>query len=321
MRVLGADIMRNAEVYGFDCMQCTSPRHISVLMKDGARKEFWVPCGKCAACRIAKKREWTVRLLHEASQYEENCFVTLTYSEDYLPADGSLSKRALQLFFKRLRKNLSLEGRGRIRYFACGEYGDRFGRPHYHAIIFGAGSDIRDIVQESWPFGFIQIAPVTIYRLQYVAGYVQKKLDGLPAEERYGDKQPPFSLQSQGLGKAYALENRDKLLRDLSCKTWRGDRFGLPKYYRKVLDPLGDPEITERLASASYDEKLSVLRRHGIHVPDGREGDREYIDLIYDLATYSSDWGRVKSILESRRIADKTLRQKLNLELQRRHKK
>jgi len=41
-----------------------------------------LPCGRCIGCRLERARQWSVRVMHEASLYEENCFVTLTYSEE-----------------------------------------------------------------------------------------------------------------------------------------------------------------------------------------------------------------------------------------------
>ena len=65
--------------------------------------------------------------------HPHNAYITLTYNDDHLPANGSLQPRDLQLFWKRLRKARTPG----IRYYACGEYGDQTARPHYHAIIFG----------------------------------------------------------------------------------------------------------------------------------------------------------------------------------------
>ena len=121
-------------------MQCTSPFHIKNPDRFKYKKpnelvgDEWldVPCGHCLACRIARTREWTVRLLHESEFWEDTIFVTLTYDDEHLPSDRSLVPRDLTLFFKRLRKDL---GDRKIKYYACGEYGDTFGRPHYHAII------------------------------------------------------------------------------------------------------------------------------------------------------------------------------------------
>ena len=51
-----------------------------------------VPCGKCMACRVKRTMEWSVRILDEASYYKANTFLTLTYNDENLPKDGSLSK-------------------------------------------------------------------------------------------------------------------------------------------------------------------------------------------------------------------------------------
>jgi hypothetical protein len=107
-----------------------------VKIEDGSPQGLYVPCGKCIACRIARTREWTVRIMHEMSCHDNAVFATLTYDDDHLPPDRSISKDELQRFIKRLRKEL---GDRKIRYFACGEYGETTNRPHYHAIIFGLG--------------------------------------------------------------------------------------------------------------------------------------------------------------------------------------
>ena len=87
-------------------MRCTSPvrlRHLSPsLYPDG----LLVPCGKCLACRIAKRTEWAMRMLHELSDYDDAVFVTLTYDEDHIPSNHSLKKSDLQKWFKRVRKEI-----------------------------------------------------------------------------------------------------------------------------------------------------------------------------------------------------------------------
>lgn len=97
-------------------------------------EEMSVPCGRCVGCRLERSRQWAIRCVHEASLHEENSFLTLTYSPENLPSNGSLVKHDLTLFFKRLRKAYSDK---KLRYFACGEYGEQFDRPHYHVILFG----------------------------------------------------------------------------------------------------------------------------------------------------------------------------------------
>jgi hypothetical protein len=133
-------------------------------------QKFQHKCGQCIGCRLDKAREWSVRCIHEASLYENNCFITLTFNDDWLyrrkqnPAgfEKGLSdtwslqrgkKSEFELFIKRLR---NAYGAG-IRFYMCGEYGENcfycfknerncsnekccykptIGRPHYHAIIF-----------------------------------------------------------------------------------------------------------------------------------------------------------------------------------------
>ena len=56
-----------------------------------------IPCGKCLGCRLERARQWAIRCMHEASMYELNSFVTLTYNDKFLPANGSVSKREMQL--------------------------------------------------------------------------------------------------------------------------------------------------------------------------------------------------------------------------------
>jgi len=204
-------------------------------------------------CRIAKAREWATRLMHECDYYNYSSFLTLTYDNDHIPEDKSLSKDALQKFFKRVRRRLecipndilvsqyqiTLNSRQKpaIKYFACGEYGDQFGRPHYHAIIFGISpfsAGILTLLKECWPYGFIKAGTVTYDSCRYVADYVQKKYNGTKQKEVYGEKQPPFQLQSQGLGLQYALDNQDRLISSLSI-TIHGTEVGIPRYYTKKL--------------------------------------------------------------------------------------
>ena len=97
-----------------------------------------------------------------------------------------LLKKNYKIFFKRLRTKY---GNG-IRYYACGEYGPKGKRPHYHAIIFGwkpkdlkyfKENETGDIVYKSkelmkiWGKGFTTIGEANFKSAGYVARYVQKK--------------------------------------------------------------------------------------------------------------------------------------------------
>ena len=181
----------------------------SELTKNGKRKIVFnrnqgyadlpvtVPCGQCIGCRLERSRQWAIRCHHEASLYENNSFITLTYADEYLPQNGSLDLNAQQKFFKRLRKKY---GSG-IRFYACGEYGSKFGRPHYHACLFNhdfADKTLWKItndvplyrsssLEELWPYGHSSVGNVTFQSAAYVARYILKKITGEHADNRLKD--------------------------------------------------------------------------------------------------------------------------------------
>jgi hypothetical protein len=203
-----------------------------------------VPCGKCMACRINRTRQWAVRLYLESFYWKRSLFVTLTYDNDHL-VTSSLCKTDLQKFFKRLRRDLEKDDRN-IKYFACGEYGPETQRPHYHAIIFGLDCEKdQDLVKENWPFGFITVGTVTYESCRYTAQYIQKKVIGVKAEEEYKDREPPFQIQSQGLGLQYALD----YLKVYKGKiTVDGKVFPVPRYFRD--------KVGMKIPDSYYDEMV-----------------------------------------------------------------
>lgn len=173
-----------------------SPSGIKILPNDAKIFNLQLPCGQCIGCRLERSRQWALRCVHEASLYENNTFITLTYSPDTVPEHNSLRHRDFQLFMKRLRKRFNKS----IRYYMCGEYGENNDRPHYHAILFDFSfTDLQlwkrtsaDAVifrsatlEQLWPYGFSSIGSVTFQSAAYVARYVMKKVTGDAAEIHY----------------------------------------------------------------------------------------------------------------------------------------
>lgn len=159
-------------------------------------KEFPIPCQRCIGCRLDKSKEWAMRCMHEASLHDQNSFITLTYNDKNLPYNTSLVKEDVQKFFKRLRKRIQPK---KIRYYYCGEYGDKNGRPHYHILLFGynypdwvrlphkspSGRDLytSPILEKDWKLGFVQIGDVTYESAAYTARYIMKKVMGKGKDE------------------------------------------------------------------------------------------------------------------------------------------
>lgn len=196
-----------------------------------------VPCCKCMPCRIRRRSEWTVRLFHELDYWKKACFVTLTYSPEKLPQAsdgrvGTLVKRHLQLFHKRLRYNTGVA----YKYYAVGEYGEHYMRPHYHGIYFGFGPQDKKVFEEAWLDGCrVHIGTVTHDSIQYVAGYVEDKLYGDEAEKVYGSFEPPFPLMSKNLGERFVKDHADQIL-ERGGITVYGKEVGIPRYYKKKLN-------------------------------------------------------------------------------------
>lgn len=181
-----------------------------------------IPCGKCPGCRIDKANEWATRAVIEAQKWPKNAFLTLTYSNEYLPKNRTLIKADLQKFWKRLRKKET-----NIRYIACGEYGPKTLRPHYHAIVFNywpkdAKQHSKNItkdtlytseeLQKIWGKGFVIIGQVNYKTAAYVARYVYKKAFGLDKNwnKKHG-REPEFTTCSRKPGiSRYAFEEKEK---------------------------------------------------------------------------------------------------------------
>lgn len=246
-------------------MQCTSP--FLLKLEDGNIIE--VPCGNCLSCKISRTREWTIRMMNELKYHEYSVFITLTFNEEN--KKDQIEKRDLQLFFKRVRKNI---GKRKIKYYACGEYGEKNKRPHYHAIIFGMsgyGED-KKVLKEAWPYGFIYTGSVTYDSCRYVAKYIQKKYNNEKSSQEYGERNPPFQLQSQGLGKLFALDNADRLKEDLSL-SFNGIKHGLPRYYKKKLN----------IDKSVYQTDILKKRQETFEELARRAGNDNLVDIYKEL--------------------------------------
>ena len=236
-----------------------------------------LPCGKCFSCRLSLARMWSMRCMYELQSHKESCMLTLTYNDKYLPDGGNLCKPDYQNFFKRLRKRLSPL---KLRYYGCGEYGDKYGRPHYHFIVFGwcppdkklfyikDGIPVykSEFVQGIWPEGFVTVSDVCERSLKYVCRYVLKKVDWDPPRE---NMVPMFTCCSSrpAIGYDWFLQNGAKIL----AKDENGDivRYGYPdlwnpghyldiRYYRKLIQRLGDGVPARERVNKKTGEKVFI---------------------------------------------------------------
>lgn len=250
-------------------MQCTNPITLPIMRKGFRQsKDTTLPCGKCLACRIRIRSEWSLRCYHELEDWQgQSSFVTLTYQDNYLPSNGSLVKKDLQKFFKRLRSNMDHS----IKYFACGEYGSETLRPHYHAILFGVSLKANDRLKVMQAWSYCDWNEPTIrdrsfglvedHSIQYVAGYIEKKLSGVALHYQQAlGLEPTFRVCSQGLGKNFPLKYAEEI-RKKGYISWRGKKHSIPRYYLKVLGLSGDDfkAFTDEI-QLDYGEHLTGVR-------------------------------------------------------------
>jgi hypothetical protein len=192
------------------------------------------------ACRVTRTLEWKVRLTDELHSWHDAVFLTLTYDDDHRPSNNSLVKKDLQDFHKRLRSYISP-----LKYYSVGEYGDTTFRPHYHGIYFGVPfkSERDPFFTDIWKKGFTYSGSVTPESIQYVTGYIRKKILG--KQDSYKGLLPPFVIMSRSLGINYFETHRDRIVEG---RTSHGDPVIVPRAYKKrftesELDDLKDAAI------------------------------------------------------------------------------
>lgn len=204
--------------------------------------------------------------MHETESHMASTFATLTYDDEHLPHAGLLTRDPLTLYLKRLRRYVEPR---RIRYFACGEYGELSLRPHYHAILFGLHPFFDKLsMDDAWQGqGFCYYGSVTYESAKYVADYAQKTslshYERPYAKEEEAARAPyiPFSIKSQGLGKRWALEHAEDLRQDPVIRV-KGVPVSVPRYYVKLLEL--DPEQLTRQSWENRQQRAEKDKRNGI---------------------------------------------------------
>lgn len=255
-----------------------------------------VPCGQCTGCRIDRARMWALRCVHESSLYEHNCFITLTYRDSDLPENGSLRLDHWQDFMKRFKSHVRYhEGKDRargIRFYHCGEYGDRYGRPHYHALIFNydfpdkvykrvnsQGDKIytSEMLGSLWPFGEMvqqEIGSVTYQSAAYVARYIMKKITGDDAVAYYGDRKPEYTTMSKGIGRGWF----EKYAGDVFPGDYvvhEGKKHRVPRFYDQMFEQMPH-DIQTNIAKVKL-KRRSRSKQHAEDQTDRRLRVREKV--------------------------------------------
>lgn len=242
-------------------------------------------CGRCMGCRLHRAAMWSLRCQHEASLYDANSFVTLTYDDQHMPPYGSLRYADVQRFLRRLRKLIQPQ---RVRFFCAGEYGHKTLRPHYHMLLFGVSfgrgrdwsrpaparlNESPDLT-ELWPHGLHHVGDVTPSSCGYCARYALKKVYGrVEGESFYAagvdgetgevyERVPEFLRMSlkPGIGAAwYQKFGADLYPRDVAIGP-EGRRSRVPRYYEKLF--AGEsPLVHEQVL---YEREIRMMDRAAV---------------------------------------------------------
>lgn len=274
-------------------MSCFHPlRGEPVFRPDGTK---WVslavggslelPCGKCVGCRMDRAKAWSIRIGHEAQCWDSNWFATFDYAPEHLRS-WSLEYPDYQGFMRRLRKR----GPG-IRFFVAGEYGKRYRRPHWHAILFNLilgdveefknGTLRSTTLERLWGRGNVVVGRVTPQSAAYVAGYTESKSYGRAAEAAYEDLVDPETGEVSSRRPELCVMSRDPGIGAFWYRKFAGDlfprdravqegkEFKVPRFYYeryKKDHPLAAEEVAyERyLRARILDPEESTPERRGV---------------------------------------------------------
>ena len=182
-----------------------------------------VRCNHCVLCRKRRVSQWAYRCICEQRTSKGlDFFLTLTYNPKHYP-DLGLYKRDVQLFMKRLRRDIERKvGKDiNLRYICCGEYAQTTKRGHYHLNLFNIPKEYANNthsmlkrIERNWsiptgkynldgspivePLGFAYCLPLSKGGIEYILKYMLK-----PQTITEDGKEQPFFTYSQGIGRDF----------------------------------------------------------------------------------------------------------------------
>lgn len=165
----------------------------------------------------------------------------------------------------------------------AGEYGENFGRPHFHACIFGydfhdkklwkrtsVGSKLYRSadLEKLWPYGYSSIGDVNFESAAYVARYIMKKVTGKKQKDHYESidpesgeiikRVPEFNKMSlkPGIGADWLYKYKSDVYPH-DYVVVRGKKMKPPKAYDKMYKKSNPYEFDEILYTREKNAKLN----------------------------------------------------------------
>lgn len=246
------------------------------------------PCGKCEECADTRSIDYFVRawsLYRSLSSEWSVWFCTLTFNEENIPRSRVMARqfsdltgpyytqigntrcfdhRILHKFTKSYRQYFRRDlGLPTPHMLITCEFGEKFGRPHYHAIImcpkqYSSWMDFKAELERFWHYGFsknISLSKIDFINrerniensIKYVVKYVTKGVGySMPFYFNHGDRvflgdiEPkdytPRVFTTNGFGAALESSLTTQMYEDNKITfsihgKWK--TFNLPAYYRR----------------------------------------------------------------------------------------
>lgn len=257
-----------------------------ITIRQNTADAMTVGCGRCEACHLKYCNQWAFRIQQHAQENPIYYCITLTYDNENLPMVYNEGKTYMTLvrahasnYFKTLRNNHNKRWKQhnvkpKISYIICGEYGDKFKRPHYHAIVFGASAE--DILI-SWTKGLIHfgqnnLKETLVYTLKYAMKSKLYRNMGSPPFER------PFINFSKGIGLNAIVDfktGEQKMLPEEIVTT--DAKILIPRYYADKLNMSIDTEKYRLRALEKHRGMIEHLNKNGITLDKWRKMYHRYL--------------------------------------------
>ncbi|OAE20093.1 hypothetical protein AXG93_92s1000 [Marchantia polymorpha subsp. ruderalis] len=258
---------------------------VMVFSRPSGHSGAYVPinCGQCFSCSISRPSHMAVRMSLESLFHDATAFVTPTYSPECLPERGDLVESHLRSFIYNVRQKLrrdpsmNVGGSSKVRYCYGAEYGERFGRPHSHWLLFGFwpadakpyGKDglfESEFLSACWMHrGQVLFGSADAGSFEYTARYSLKAnsqdAEGLwvadPLSGEAFQLRKPFARYSThpGIGAEWFSRYGESLRVGSDYVVVGGQKRGVPRYFMdklKAVNPvLAEAMLAHRVSAAS----------------------------------------------------------------------
>lgn len=207
-------------------------------------QKIWVNCGKCLNCLEEKKKEIGNRAVHDLEQYKMKYMITLTYDEINAVrnkyGETTLVKEHLNKYIKALqyvaKKYNFRETKNSFSYVACGEYGAKTQRAHYHLVV-GTNWYMERTFREKWKYGNVKIEKIkSVASIFYTTGYTAKKIGF--NEKKFKNKEIAFLKFKRGLGENWIkrkIDERKITAENYYLETMMNGKIKMPTYYKNKI--------------------------------------------------------------------------------------